>query len=54
VAKQNYAFEKRQRENAKKRKKEEKRMQKAGAPTDNSEQVDSQDTRDTETAPIQN
>jgi hypothetical protein len=29
-------------------------MQKAGAPTENSEQADSQDTRDTETTPVQN
>jgi len=40
VAKPNYAFEKRQKEIAKKKKKEEKRLQKAGA--DNSEPQDVQ------------
>jgi hypothetical protein len=54
VAKQNYAFEKRQRESAKKKKKEEKRMQKAGVPAENNEQIESQDTINTEIPPIQN
>lgn len=40
MAKPNYAFEKRQKEIAKKKKKEEKRLQKAGA--DNSESQDVQ------------
>ena len=34
MAKPNYSFEKRQKEMAKKRKKEEKRLRKAGAPTE--------------------
>jgi len=42
VAKPNYAFEKRQKEIAKKKKKEEKRLQKAGV--DNSEPQDGQPT----------
>jgi hypothetical protein len=53
MAKQNYAFEKRQRENAKKKKKEEKRKQKEGISTENNEQIDSQDTKSTEDTPIQ-
>lgn len=45
MAKPNYSFEKRQKELAKKRKKEEKRLRKAGAP-------DELPTNDTPQAPI--
>lgn len=54
MAKPNYAFEKRQRENAKKRKKEEKRLQKTGVSTENNDQTDTQDANNIENLPIQN
>jgi hypothetical protein len=55
VAKQNYSFEKRQKELAKKKKKEEKRLKKAGVEDDQPEGVESEDvqTEDVQTEDVQ-
>ncbi len=45
VAKQNYSFEKRQKELAKKKKKEEKRLKKAGVAEDQPENIESEDVQ---------
>lgn len=54
MAKPNYDFEKRQRENAKKKKKDEKRMQKADVSADKIEQDGTQEATNTDNLPVQN